>query len=555
MHRKSIGTTAIVGGFVTVVLVFVLNALFVGNSGGEVTNVVLGTSRNGRLSQVHVSINEYQAQDLALQNKGSISDSFGNEDQVEEDLTQASRPQNQVSISDSFGNEDQVEEDLTQASRPQNLPSITKRFENELVFADGDLDEDNGPETKLANLDTFPRTTNYSYEIELDPKKKYLMYNPSGGFNNQLLTLIEVAAYAKTIRRAILVSPNARHTNGDVSYLKSRNNDVIPMDQCIDFQYLSKMWGVELIPFGYSQKYCIELIKAKPDVTYKEYKVQRNTTLSEYMRLGRKLVKKNSPQVAFLRGHVYRTLPRVHPIASIVRYSPFFDEIARAVREHILGDEYTAMHIRLLYFVGSHTSRTSRFLKVAESTNLNFSRPLYISMDGTREEDGKHLKEILKRFKNVYFREDLKKHPAVATLINKFDSAFKGFVNPEFRDDVFGPVEQLICAHSVKFIGTAMSTFSKNIRSMRRGFNYLNPNFTSWEDLNRLRPGEEPEGKQCRFSTAMVSHTSVPSPPRTECPDGKYVPPRGGRLRFFNPYLDPPEENPFFNQNSSFTIK
>uniref|UniRef100_A0A7S2RHH6 GDP-fucose protein O-fucosyltransferase 2 n=1 Tax=Mucochytrium quahogii TaxID=96639 RepID=A0A7S2RHH6_9STRA len=423
-------------------------------------------------------------------------------------------------------------------------------FRDKLVFADDDLDEDNSPPAykTLANLNTLPRTTGYSYEIELDPKKKYIMYNPSGGFNNQLLTLMQVAAYAKMIGRAILVSPNAKHMDGAINFMHSTNNQVVPMDQCLDLQYLSKKWGVELVPLGYSQKHCIDMIKAKPGVTFKPYRVDKNTTYSEYLEIGKELVLKNAPQVAFLRGHVYAGMPLVHPIGTIVRYSPFFDEIARAVREHVLGDEYTAMHIRLLYFVRGRTSRTYRFVAGAEKTNVNFSRPLYIAMDGTREEDGKHLKQILSRFKTVYFREDLKKHPVVAALINKFDSAFRGFVDPEFREDVFGLVEQLICAHSTKYIGTAHSTFSKNIMAMRRGFNYLNPYFTSWENLNKISPGEKPGNKVCRFSTALVNHDPVPRSTYIDCPDGTYAPKRVRMLRYYNPYLDPPEESPFYNK-------
>uniref|UniRef100_A0A7S2S375 O-fucosyltransferase family protein n=1 Tax=Mucochytrium quahogii TaxID=96639 RepID=A0A7S2S375_9STRA len=433
--------------------------------------------------------------------------------------------------------------------RPKST-NIGLNFNLDQVFADEDLDEDSILQDDVANLNTFPRTSNSSYDLEFDPAKKYILYNPSGGFNNQLQTLFQMAAYAKMIGRVLLVPPNAKHANGAQGFLRLKDKDVIPMDQCLDFAYLSKHWGIEMMPLGCALSHSIYMIKTKHKVTYEEYQVDKNTSTHQAFLLGRKMVGQNSAQVIFLRGHVYGLTPKFTYTAVRTRYSPFFNEIALAVKKHILGEFYTAMHIRLYYFVGVHESRTYRFVRRAEKMGVNFSLPLYISMDGTREEDGKYIPEILERFENVYFREDLKKHPVVLRLINQFDSAFKlgrEFTSDtEFRDDIFGLVEQLICAHSRKFLGTAISTYSKNIRSFRKGFSHTNPEFTSWEDLHKAP--ESFENKTYGYCSLMVGPAPNPAHFEPECHFGA-ISETSHKTRY-NPFTDPAYENPIFTSSS-----
>lgn len=96
---------------------------------------------------------------------------------------------------------------------------------------------------------------------------------------------------------------------------------------------------------------------------------------------------------------------------------------------------------------------------------------LYISTDSTNKDDFSLLRE---KYKVIFF-EDIIQH----------------LLNPDINPDLYGMIEQIICARGVRFIGTHLSTFSCYIYRLRGYMNdiidktyYVNTNNYSRPEIN-----------------------------------------------------------------------
>ena len=88
-------------------------------------------------------------------------------------------------------------------------------------------------------------------QINLD--EKYLIYSPSGGFNNQREELESAVEVAFLLNRTLFVPMAGKHTSFWMRYgmLRPERNEVVPMDHVLDLDYLgSYETGVRLVPLN-----------------------------------------------------------------------------------------------------------------------------------------------------------------------------------------------------------------------------------------------------------------------------------------------------------------
>ena len=152
-------------------------------------------------------------------------------------------------------------------------------------------------------------------------------------------------------------------------------------------------------------------------------------------------------------------------LATHVAYSPYLRQFAIRVARASLGDRFYAIHGRL----GDET----RFWKGKQSGDAFVRTPTFRKWD-TR------LKCYLASDdpENGFFRE-LKKAINVVTANDlkgkEIDELRSLFPDDQVRQDMLGVLDKLICAQAIDFMGSPVSTFSKEIKQMRAITRYVFP--------------------------------------------------------------------------------
>jgi hypothetical protein len=137
------------------------------------------------------------------------------------------------------------------------------------------------------------------------------------------------------------------------------------------------------------------------------------------------------------------------------------------IAQEELGPHFYCIHGRLgdlAYKWGGKTS-LSVFVRTPEFSSWNKDYPVYLASDDPN---------------NVFFAE-LKSEVEVVTgdkLQGEGVNQFKMlFATPKVRQDMFGILDKLICAQSLRFIGSSFSTFTVDILRMRSQLRFVFPEF------------------------------------------------------------------------------
>jgi len=331
---------------------------------------------------------------------------------------------------------------------------------------------------------------------------KFLVYTPSGGFNNQLIALLQAVYFAKRTGRVLIVPPAGSHKNFNSGYWN--NEDITPMDTVVDLDHLEKYSEVGLLPVNKMLKsYFDDLeieMKTRPgkrrDGRVVKVIIPVQTKDVEVIDL---MPTMNSPGKGFLHMKItssYKIL--LESIKSEARflvffgrffskhydqflpwdglsYTPFFRAFAKTIAQNTFqGHDFHAMHIRvrdkLYLYKKAHTSKQFKtldatiFLKAAEEINMDLELPIYVATDNPSPRKSKFFRKFLSSMKDVHFGEDLDKNTVTKSWMKRFDSAFE---SNELHDAIFSALEQLICVHATKFVGSKHSTLSRVIHRMR----------------------------------------------------------------------------------------
>jgi GDP-fucose protein O-fucosyltransferase len=160
-----------------------------------------------------------------------------------------------------------------------------------------------------------------------------------------------------------------------------------------------------------------------------------------------------------------------------IRYADDIEKLAGKIRDEVSA--FNAIHIRLGDFTIAYQGegydvKIERFRKYLEANISDKSLPILVATDALQEKE--LFAEILKGYKYIFIDE----------LI--FDEYSKEFSELQFTDfNVLSILNQLLCADSENFIGTARSTFTGIIHRLRQErFGKTDFNFHPDDRINKL---------------------------------------------------------------------
>ena len=90
----------------------------------------------------------------------------------------------------------------------------------------------------------------FDYKYDQQDERKYFVYQPSGGFNNQRMLLEHALVICQLLNRTCVIPPAAAHTNYFEKYNIQPADKVTPMQRILNFDELKKVVNVVSIPPG-----------------------------------------------------------------------------------------------------------------------------------------------------------------------------------------------------------------------------------------------------------------------------------------------------------------
>lgn len=323
----------------------------------------------------------------------------------------------------------------------------------------------------------------------LKKNKKYFVFQTSGGISNQRKILEWALQVCVILDRVCVLPPAAAHTTRYYKYNALKKDAIVSMDQLLDLEVLLRKQEVLVIQdqtfIEFVDKYYNE--KDWHTVDRSSLKEKRADPYTEQRVLS--LFGPVSEQVLyFSKGSMWQCFDfnNLEPIQEAVRFHLLLREFGKKFSLQ-LNKDYNALHIR---FPDGETNKardgwlksSSNFLSRMRGFN---SKDLYIATVPSKQQDVFFHK--IKEKYNVTFFTDLKLDDDFHQYILKLPEK----IQPTF----IGIIEQLICARSLKFLGTGYSTFSEHIRTMRRLRKIPAVSSDSKEFLEMITP--------CRYETRV----------------------------------------------------
>jgi hypothetical protein len=296
---------------------------------------------------------------------------------------------------------------------------------------------------------------------------KYLVYSPSGGFNNQREELECAMEIARLTNRTLFVPPVGKHEQLWRAYDKLRGSrDLFPMDRVLDFPYL-ETYGLKLVPLDMAVSPFV--LKFSQEQGAGKVRVWENFGTWHREDVMERLVPDRHALV-FLHGegmyHRWFLVSTMIQVKRHVRYAPYLRQLAlRVADDYFGGQPFYAMHIRMGDYTSRQVADSIHFVRSARGRNWKVGRyPVYVATEPNR--DLEFFRPLVSAF-NVTFSTSLPKR-----IMHDFLTAFPP---GKLRQDLTGLLEQLICAMALDFLGTPFSTFTSFIEFMRKQSQFAFP--------------------------------------------------------------------------------
>lgn len=330
--------------------------------------------------------------------------------------------------------------------------------------------------------DTYNKTLDFNLN-EINQDKKYFVYQPSGGMNNQRIQLEMALTICLIIKRTCVLPHMAQHTNYYFRYNMHPASRTTSMQRIFDMQKVLEIVDVVTLPENLTLIQWIESVGGLP---YISQGTGLNTDTKDtngwrvIMRDSRKMISKyiwkdahirrfssDNSRFLFFANHTMWGTIDLYPWSKYYKLARNAIQFTRPTKllaikiANKLG-KYNSLHIRrgdkkkevgFLQVVRDADVYAKRMLPYIDETP---SKTLYISTD---EKDLKYLMPIADRGFNITTAYDLDQN-----LLNDYILRFP----PQMYRDILGMIEQLICAYSLKFLGSSYSTFTMYILRLRR---------------------------------------------------------------------------------------
>jgi len=326
----------------------------------------------------------------------------------------------------------------------------------------------------------LPRTSTRPYNlIEGDEDEKFFVYTPSGGFNNQLASFIAGMCLARLSGRTLIAPMAGKHSNYFDGYMRLTLDDLLPMDQLLDFEHLEKVPGIRLVPMNvtldeFHRVYLKEapIGKTTNGIQMEHIKTSMTKLTPSTQGYFQRLLKNSKERVVVFYGRFYSYKWRPLELYQQIQYSSYLRALSRVIVKGAFGDEaFNSFHLRLGDYEAMALKKNSdarSFVKHSKKHGFEKDKPVYLATDGkVFAENGTSFEPYyrpLSYFEKLVTYRKLQSIPAADEALQDFVARLPVNV----VNDMFGLVEQLICAQADNFVGTAFSTFSKTIRRMRR---------------------------------------------------------------------------------------
>ena len=262
------------------------------------------------------------------------------------------------------------------------------------------------------------------------------------------------------------------------SNFQLETEEMFPADRLLDFPWIQKQ-DVRVLPLNMSLKTFL-MVKMRNEQNYRTIRAgnkdwyvwyTRNAKERKQKPITKKLIQswKNRKEKFILLsgGSMWQRMG--YPDSDEfnlkwIRYAPYFRNMAIRLSKHIMGGSFNAMHIRMGDYAQKrideyHQDVGSLFLYLSKKLKFADASPnLYIA---TEPKSNYSEFEGLTNTFNTMFSPQLHDD-----IVSEFDSLFTE-LQAQLRNDMFGNVEQMICALAIRFKGTSWSWFSQYIRLLR----------------------------------------------------------------------------------------
>lgn len=365
---------------------------------------------------------------------------------------------------DELDNDDARAHHFTAAEEEEEESSrVTTTFQVHPLL---DLDEyrlflANPNSTGGRTFEAAPRTYLGEYN-RLEPNTtKYFVYSPSGGMGNQLYELILGCLMARRMNRTLVVPMLGSHSSLWYGYEHLPKSGLYPMDRILDFPHMQQY--CQVVPLNVSVVQFTAKFAPAKDMFTTFHRERLNWRLDMLLKLVRPHEDKT---LVYFHGvgmysHGWITPRLFGEVMLFVRFSPYLRLRAMEIVRQAFGGarEFNAVHIRL----GDYSRRwpadsaaKGRYIAahVVGYKLRNPKLPLYLATD---EPENPSFGLLRSKYKvtNVY--------QLPRRLLHDYGKMFP----KEFRLDMEGVLDQLVCAQAKEFVPTTWSTFSESITKTR----------------------------------------------------------------------------------------
>eukprot|EP00924_Labyrinthula_sp_SR-Ha-C_P005999 snap_masked-scaffold_14-processed-gene-11.15-mRNA-1 protein AED:1.00 eAED:1.00 QI:0/-1/0/0/-1/1/1/0/337 len=310
-------------------------------------------------------------------------------------------------------------------------------------------------------------------QVHKNSTGKFFVYQPSGGWGNQILILLNAIAAANFMERTLVVPPIAPHNFLYTGYNRFKAEEMAPMDKIIDIDLLESAVDNGVLFWNKTLKELKEFWKEK---SWKKYSKPRYNPAD---------TSKHKKIWTWNKGHIRRDWLSVdqevvfwnkdgmflccgpyNEYNSYIGFNQEFRKTAYMISKYISKQtEFNAVHIRKGQGHINKDRRTALEYFISHDIHrFNRTQTLYIATDTPKEELDWFIPFTEDfHFENILFWDDIIKESYVKKLIKGLTTRY----HQKMKRDIEGFIEQLICTYAKEFEGSKASTFSIAIKKFR----------------------------------------------------------------------------------------
>jgi len=334
-----------------------------------------------------------------------------------------------------------------------------------------------------------------SYDPAIDFKddrwdrRKYFVYQPSGGLNNQRIQMELAVVICKILKRTCVLPHIAQHTNFYYRYNLHHAKKMISAQRIFDMKRLKQVADVVTVPENETLMewahrhgagpYLSRATKLKADTTGWKVIIRDARKIGPTNRWKDKDIKRlfhddKSRFLFFANASMWKTIdlsvvsPMYVDVKDALTYTTPFKRLAISFANEI-GEAYNAIHVRRgdkrVEAAFDDVARDANYFGTRMLPVSKRIRKLYVATDERNQTYFDPLREM--GFQLITYRDfDQEK-------LNAFTAMFP----PTMYLDIVGILEQLICSFSYRFLGCPYSTFTLYILRMRQHFPLLSQTY------------------------------------------------------------------------------